>query len=176
MRMAPTSPRVARWMPWLLTALVFAIWSAAYVRLFIEHTPRIPLLFNWTGSLPYHVAWLVGPKAAYARGDLIVFSFEGEARHDYPGLTGQSFFKRVRGIAGDRITVDGRAVYVNGVLVGTAKAFTFDHRPLDVIASGTIPAGSYFVEGTAPDSFDSRYRASGLVRTNQIIGEVWPWF
>ena len=159
-----------------MTALVLVIWGIAYLRLFVDHTPRIPLLFNWTPSLPYHVAWLKGPKVAYGRGDLIVFAFEGDARRNYPGLDGQPFFKRVRGIAGDRITINGRQVFVNDVLVGTAKAFTFDGRPLEVVAPGTIPEGSYFVEGTAADSFDSRYRASGLVRSTQIIGEVWPWF
>ena len=43
---------------WYLYLPVFAIWAFAYTRLFIDPTPRVPVLFNWTGSLPYRVAWL----------------------------------------------------------------------------------------------------------------------
>jgi conjugal transfer pilin signal peptidase TrbI len=32
------------------------------------------------------------------------------------------------------------------------------------------------VQGTSPDSFDSRYRASGLVRAEQVLGTVVPLF
>ena len=37
---------------WYLYLPVFAIWIFAYTRLFIDPTPRVPVLFNWTGSLP----------------------------------------------------------------------------------------------------------------------------
>jgi conjugal transfer pilin signal peptidase TrbI len=39
-----------------------------------------------------------------------------------------------------------------------------------------IPPGYYYVQGTSPDSFDSRYRESGLVRADQVIGKVIPLF
>jgi conjugal transfer pilin signal peptidase TrbI len=39
-----------------------------------------------------------------------------------------------------------------------------------------IPPGSYYVQGSSPDSFDSRYRSSGLVRAEQVIGLVRPLF
>lgn len=61
----------------------------------------------------------------------------------YPGLRGQPFFKQVIGMAGDEVTVDGRDVYVNGQLVGPAKARTFDGRPLAPIHSAAIPEGHY---------------------------------
>ena len=43
---------------WYLYLPIIAIWSLAYIRLFIDATPRVPVLFNWTPSLPYRVAWL----------------------------------------------------------------------------------------------------------------------
>jgi conjugal transfer pilin signal peptidase TrbI len=110
------------------------------------------------------------------RGDYIVYSFAGEARTAYPGLDGQPFFKIVRGLPGDRVTVSGRTVAVNGEVVGTAKAQAHDRRPLEPIASTVIPPGHYYVQGTSPDSFDSRYRASGLVRAEQVLGTVVPLF
>ena len=39
-----------------------------------------------------------------------------------------------------------------------------------------IPPGHYYVQGTGPDSFDSRYRSSGLVRADQVIATVVPLF
>ena len=43
---------------WYLYPPLLLIWTLAYVRVFFEPTPRVPLLFNWTPSLPYHVALL----------------------------------------------------------------------------------------------------------------------
>jgi hypothetical protein len=59
------------------------------------------ILFNWTPSLPYRVAWLQHGPHPLQRGDFIVFSFAGEAQQRYPGLHGQPFFKIVRGLPGD---------------------------------------------------------------------------
>jgi conjugal transfer pilin signal peptidase TrbI len=161
---------------WYLYLPVFAIWGFAYVRLFADPTPRVPVLFNWTPSLPCHVAWLQYGAHELKRGDYVVFAFDGEAQRQYPGLRGQPFFKIVRGLPGDTVTVNGRVVAINGEVVGTAKTHAFDRRPLDPIAATVIPAGHYYVQGTSPDSFDSRYRASGLVRANQVLGTVIPLF
>lgn len=161
---------------WYLYLPVFAIWGFAYTRLFIDPTPRVPVLFNWTPSLPYHVAWLQYGPHTLRRGDYVVFAFAGEAQADYPGLQGQPFFKIVRGLPGDTVTVLDRVVAVNGEIVGTAKTHTFDRRPLDPIAATVIPPRHYYVQGSSPDSFDSRYRTSGLVSAEQVLGTVVPLF
>jgi conjugal transfer pilin signal peptidase TrbI len=76
-----------------------------------------------------------------ARGDLIVYAFDGEAaERDYPGLKRQPFFKRIVGVAGDVVTVDGRDVFINGLHVGRAKTHTFDRRPLEPICAHCHPA------------------------------------
>lgn len=161
---------------WYVYGPVFAIWAFAYARLFVDPTPRLPLLFNWTPSLPYHVAWMQSSHGPLQRGDLIVFRFDGQAQGRYPGLRGQPFFKRVCGLPGDQVTVHERLVLVNGADVGLAKPVAFDRHPLAPIAPGVIPAGHYYVQGTAADSFDSRYRDSGLVRADQVLGVVVPLF
>jgi conjugal transfer pilin signal peptidase TrbI len=159
---------------WYLYGALLGVWSLAFVRVFVDPTPRIPILFNVTPSLPYAVAIVHYGTSEYRRGDFVVFSFMGEAQTLYPGLKKQPFFKIIRGVAGDRVTVRDRQVFVNGEPVGTAKPFTFDHRPLEPIAAMTIPAGCFYVQGTSPDSFDSRYRSSGLVRVEQIVAKVTP--
>ena len=161
---------------WYLYLPVFAIWGFAYVRLFIDATPRLPVLFNWTPSLPYRVALLVEDAGELHRGDYVVFAFAGAAQADYPGLRGQPFFKIVRGLPGDAVTVQGRVVAINGMPVGVAKTHAHDRRPLAPIAPTVIPPGYFYVQGTSPDSFDSRYAASGLVRADQVIGRAVPLF
>ena len=64
---------------WYLYLPVFAIWGFAYVRLFADPTPRVPVLFNWTPSLPCHVAWLQYGTREPNRGDYVVFAFDGDA-------------------------------------------------------------------------------------------------
>ena len=161
----------------VLYTLVFAIWALAFVRVFIHPTPRLPILFNWTASVPYKVALLqVGHRQALRAGDFVVYTFDGDAQRMYPGLRAQPFFKQIRGVPGDRVTVVDRQLYVNGVPVGHAKAATFDRRPLHPLADTVIPPGYYYMQGTHPDSFDSRYRESGLVRADQVIGKVIPLF
>lgn len=161
---------------WPLYLPIVAVWCFAYTRLFIDPTPHLPLLFNLTPSLPYRIALLQHSPRPLRRGDFIVFSFDGDAQSRYPGLRGQPFFKIVRGLPGDTVTVADRQVAVNGENVGIAKTHAYDHRPLAPIAPTIIPPGHYYVQGTSPDSFDSRYRDSGLVRAEQVIGVVVPIF
>lgn len=157
--------------------LVFVIWCFAFVRLCIDPTPHMPLLFNWTPSLPYTIAHVqYGNGAPFARGDYIVYSFNGDAQRRRPGLHAQPFFKQIRGVPGDRITVTGHTVCINGIPVGVAKPATADGQPLAPIAAMVIPSGFYYVQGSHADSFDSRYRDSGLVRAHHILARVTPWF
>lgn len=161
---------------WYLYLPLLAIWGLAYMRLFVDPTPRLPVLFNWTPSLPYRMALVWPARGMLERGDYIVFAFAGDAQQTYSGLKGQPFFKRIRGLPGDAVTVEGRAIFINGELVGIAKTHTQDRHPLAPIAATVIPPGHYYVQGTSPDSFDSRYSASGLVQVDQVIATVVPIF
>jgi conjugal transfer pilin signal peptidase TrbI len=162
---------------WVLFAAVGAIWALALIRLFVHPMPVIPLLFNWTPSLPYHVVLIDRGSQSLARGDLIVYAFAGEAAEkDYPGLMRQAFFKRIAGVAGDSVTVKDRDIFINGVHVGRAKTHTFDRRPLEPIAPTVIPQGFLYAQGTGADSFDSRYRSSGLVAVRDVAAKVRPLF
>ena len=186
--MHSSAPRLIRWWAsgfhlllgdarrrWVLFAALAIIWALAIVRVFVHHTPVVPLLFNWTPSVAYRVVYVDYGSSALARGDLVVYSFMGQAaERDYPGLRTQAFFKRIAGIAGDTVTVRDRDVFVNGTLVGRAKTHTFDRRPLAPIAPIVIPPGFLYVQGTSPDSFDSRYRSSGLVSERYVKAKVHP--
>lgn len=161
---------------WYFVGPLGVIWALACHRVLIDPTPHVPLLFNWTPSLPYTVAYFEGRREALKRGEYVIYAFDGEAKRAYPGLDRQPFFKRIRGLPGDVVTEADRVVAINGVPVGIAKTHTFDHRPLTPLSPTVIPPGSYYVEGTSADSFDSRYRESGLVRRERILGTVIPLF
>lgn len=124
---------------------------------------------NCTPSLPYHVVY-VDERAPIGRGDLVVFRFEGGEIANH--FKGQRFFKRIAGVAGDEISLQGRTVLINGVAVGFARSRTLDGATLDAIEPGVIPADRFYVQGTHEMSFDSRYRVNGLVRRDQIIGKA----
>jgi conjugal transfer pilin signal peptidase TrbI len=140
----------------------------------------LPLLFvylwgldhigvNWTPSLPYHVVY-IEKHVSVGRGDLVVFRFEGGEIANH--FKGQRFFKRIAGVTGDEITLQGRNILINGAHVGFARSRTPDGRTLDAIEPGVIPADRFYVQGTHEMSFDSRYRVNGLVRREQIIGKA----
>ena len=161
---------------WIAMLAVLGIWTLALVRVLVDPTPRLPLVFNWTPSVPYHVALAHYDPGALHRGDFILFRFDGQEQLRHPGLRAQPFFKQIAGLPGDVVQVHGRVVTVNGKSVGTAKAHTFDRQPLATIEAGVIPPGHYFVQGASADSFDSRYRSSGLVRADQVIATLTPIF
>lgn len=157
-------------------AALLGVWTLAFVRLFDDPTPRIPVLINWTASLPYHVAWLERDPVGLKRGDFILYSFDGLAARDYPGLKRQPFFKLIAGVPGDAIRVDGRNVFVNEAFVGFAKLRTMDGRALHPVSPAAVPGGHFYARGTGVDSLDSRYAEGGFVAVGSIIGRVHPWF
>ncbi|WP_426078217.1 conjugative transfer signal peptidase TraF [Janthinobacterium sp. PSPC3-1] len=162
---------------WYLYLVLLGIWTLAYIRVFFDATPRLPILFNVSGSLPYTMAIVNYRAQGIHRGDFVIYAFEGPAQAVFPGLHHQPFFKIVRGVAGDKVTVLGRRVYVNGEEVGLAKTHTsVKHIPLDPIADIVIPPSYFYVQGTGVDSFDSRYRINGLVPARAILGVVIPLF
>ena len=162
---------------WYLYLVLVMIWTLAYVRLFIDATPRLPILFNVTPSLPYTVAVVNYRAHGIRRGDFVVYAFEGPAQRIFPGLYHQPFFKIVRGVAGDKVTVRDRHVFVNGQEVGIAKTHTtVKHLRLEPIAETVIPPSYFYVQGTSQDSFDSRYSINGLVRADAVLGVVIPIF
>jgi conjugal transfer pilin signal peptidase TrbI len=164
---------------WYLYLPIFAIWGLAYARLFIDATPRLPVLFNWTPSLPYRIAWLVctapHPPAGVATSSSSL-SMVRRRRVTRGGCAASPSSRSCGACRASAVTVAGRHVAINGEEVGVAKLQAYDHSPLDPITPTVIPPGHYYVQGTSPDSFDSRYQASGLVRAEQVVGVVVPLY
>jgi conjugal transfer pilin signal peptidase TrbI len=146
--------------------------------------PLLLLAVCWALAARY-LGWNISPsmheKLVYIErgvqpknGDLVVYTFAGEGLPEQR-LGGARFFKRVRGQAGAVITVGrGNEVFVDQVSIGFAKHATRLGVVLEpLIPAGTsltVPPGYLFVAGDTPDSFDSRYARSGLVRATAVIG------
>ena len=111
--------------------------------------------------------YLVSPGDGHLRrGEFVYMTTPPNPYHD------ATVIKRVRGVEGDRLEVDGHVVRINGSEVGRAKPAGRRGEVLTPIASGIIPEGYIYVAGTHRDSFDSRYAEFGLVPVELVEGEA----
>ena len=129
------------------------------------------LTINLTKSLPGHF-YLVAVGTPVNKGDIAAFRWTGGAT--YP--EGSIFIKRVAGVAGDVVSFDGSAVYVNKTRIGAVKTKTLANVPLAPAKPGVIEQDFYFMATPSPDSLDSRYALSGNIFKDQIIGKAYEIF
>jgi conjugal transfer pilin signal peptidase TrbI len=105
------------------------------------------------------------------RGDLVAFHADARMGPWFP--LGRVMVKIATGVTGDRVRVDERQTTINGAMVseGLALAAKLGRTQADFTCHETVPAGAYWVTGTHPKSFDSRYW--GFVYERQIIGKAY---
>lgn len=124
----------------------------------MEHT-----LHNSQYVLVNKIAYLFH---APERGDVIVF-------HE-PDVPDRDLIKRVIGLPGDKITMDGSNIWVNGIELNEPYIVAKWNPNTENI---TLKANEYFVMGdNRPNSQDSRY--FGPVPKDNIVGKAtlvdWP--
>jgi len=100
------------------------------------------------------------------RGEIVAFRHEGDAR--------SVFIKRVIGLPGDRVRIDGGQVYINGARLEEPYVAHADGRSF---AQVLVPPSSVYVLGdNRAESEDSRF--FGPVGDDRLIGRaiagVWP--
>ena len=168
-------------------AAAIAILLALFIRAFVVQAFKIPsgsmeptllvgdhILVNkfiYGIKIPYFQSTLI-PISDPDRGDIIVFI--------YPEDQSKDFIKRVIGLPGDRIQIQGKAIFVNG------QPFDDKYGHYDEKAGNTnrsygpvvVPKDHYFVMGDNRDhSLDSRFW--GFVRSTAVKGKAfiiyWSW-
>ena len=162
--------RTLRWELWLRD-LFISLAIAAIIIIFIyqpvkvEGTSMMPSLADHERIFVNKFVYRLEP---IERGDIVVFR--------YPRDPSQSYIKRVIGVAGDRIHIDGGQVYVND------QPLDEDYVPpaytdVQSLQEMVVPAQSYFVLGDHRNmSRDSR--DFGPVNQSYIYGKAvfgyWP--
>lgn len=139
--------------------------------LFATSTFYFTYTVNVTASLP-GTLYVVQKDAAIHRGDLVAFRWHGGG--GYPA--GLVFIKQATGVAGDVVTRDGTTFQVNGVDIGMAKATSRKGMTLVPAQPGVIAPGQVFVTTPSPDSLDSRYRLTGNIAQQRILGRAYAIF
>lgn len=102
----------------------------------------------------------------YKRGDIIVFS----ATLKTSLQDKNELVKRIIGIPGDVVRIENNHVYVNDLII--SENYLTKEKTIGDLERVVEP-GSYFVLGDNRDvSLDSRENSIGLIKTNEILGEV----
>ena len=149
-------------------------WAIAYMLLIVAAAvfqAHYGFALNASPSLPTRF-FLIDKGELPQRGEYIAFRWLGGG--PYPA--GVTFVKIVAGMAGDTVTRADRDYFVNGTHVGQAKTVSRQGMPLELGPTGVLPAGRYYVRAPHPDSLDSRYRLTGWVKEEQIIGRAYALF
>ena len=154
-----------------LRDLVISLAISAFIIIFlyqpvkVEGTSMMPSLEDQERIFVNKFVYRLEP---IERGDIVVFR--------YPRDPSKSYIKRVIGMAGDRIRIDGGQVYVNGEALDETyvPAEYTDARSYPEI---TVPANSYFVLGDHR-SMSNDSRDFGSVDQSFIYGKAvfgyWP--
>ena len=88
---------------------------------------------------------------------------------------GSHFVKLMSGLPGDRLDVDADGFRINGQKLGdiNASILAISHRSLkDITRSVIIPADSFLMVGSTPESYDGRYW--GFITSTQLTGKAYP--
>lgn len=171
-----------------IEAILVAVVLALIIRTFVVQAFKIPsgsmkntlligdhILVNkfiYGVKIPFSGATLI-PVKNPEREDIVVFK--------YPQDPSKDFIKRVVGVAGDRIEIRNKKVYVNGKRQKNEFAIFTDNRSLpgrDYLEPITVPKDSLFVMGDNRDnSHDSRFW--GFVELKAVKGKAfiiyWSW-
>ena len=172
-----------------IEAIVVAVILAMFIRTFVIQAFKIPsgsmkdtlligdhILVNkfiYGIKVPFSGTTLI-PVTQPDRGDIVVFK--------YPVDPSKDFIKRVIGIAGDKIEIKNKQVYVNNKPLVQDFAIYTDSRiesgQRDNMAAITVPENSIFMMGDNRDnSADSRFW--GYVDLKAVKGKAfiiyWSW-
>ena len=175
-----------------IEAIIIAILIALVLRTFVIQAFKIPsrsmvptllvgdqILVNkfiYGVKMPFLRQTII-PVSNPKRGDIVVFI--------YPNDRSKDFIKRVIGIAGDKIEIKNKRIFINDKEYSDSYGVYSDNliypgviQPRDNFGPVTVPQNSLFVMGDNRDeSSDSRYW--GFVDIKDVEGKAfiiyWSW-
>jgi len=125
---------------------------------------------SFTPSLPYSLFFVDKKHINFVKNDFIVFFYPGQNIYAYK--TGEKFVKIAKCFPNDILTTNENREYLcNGKNIGKAYLNDSQGKRLSRFRfNGSIPQNKYFVIGTHPKSWDSKYW--GFVSHENIIGKA----
>lgn len=109
-----------------------------------------------------------GNPGKLARGDLVTFVTKKRMGH---GFDGQIITKFVGALPGDHVLIKDDVLYINGSRYGVLDLVTKLHKQHGAYdLNEVVPAGSLFVVGNQPRTYDSRYW--GLLPSSDVVGRA----
>lgn len=130
------------------------------------------LAINRTHSLPQKLFVIERGVQDVQLGDYVAFYPKKSAVGGYR----LEFVKQVACTEGQKLEVIDRVVFCDGKEIARAKSHSLKGAPLKAITGRTLGEDEYFVLGTNPDSYDSRYEDFGLINRCRIVGRAVPVF
>jgi len=127
-----------------------------------------------SASLDHRVFFLV-PTSTIKTGDYLVFHhYDSTFLPQGLNRDNDRLIKQVGCGPGETLTSDGeRQFFCNGILFGKALEQDSKGQTLPRFRySGTVPAGSFFMVGANPRSFDSKY--FGFIHADDILYKALP--
>ncbi len=147
----------------LLSVVLFLGINAVSARIRVESISMQPTLYAGNFVIVNKLAYKLGTPG---RGDVIIF-------HYPPDPTREPYIKRVIGLPGDKVSVSGGKVYVNGA----ALVEPYISAPPAYDGTWDVPADSLFVLGDNRNS-SSDSHSWGMVPLQNVIGKAevvyWP--
>jgi conjugal transfer pilin signal peptidase TrbI len=148
-----------------LTAVMVAASLYATARFGIGIDPQKNTCLDWR-------VFIIDKHATSVERDGI-YAFKSTQMEPY-FRNGTVIIKYVRGVIGDRVTVNPTQVSINGKVQGQGLllADKLGMPPARFVRDEIVPADKYWFMGTSSDSFDSRYW--GYVGQSDVIGKAYP--
>lgn len=107
-----------------------------------------------------------------SRGDYVVFVAPDKMGYRFAG---HLVIKEVGAVPGDKVTIQGDKLFINGKQAGVLDVADKASQLLRVKSfdrDEIVPQGEIFVMGTKPHTYDSRYW--GLLPVKNVVGNAYP--
>lgn len=154
---------------YLRISLVISIYLAIYFCITMFNFPKVGVVMDKTGSLPYKFYISYSGQFHLKKGDIVLLR--------NPNIS-VPLIKKIAGFAGERVELnENNEISVGKLRIGKVLTRTLlDGTQIRPLQEKTIPEGFVFVFGTHPESFDSRYNEFGLIPQENIRQLLWPVF
>ena len=157
---------VLYWVIEIAVAVVIALLIIQVIRpTVVRETSMLPNFHDGDYLFVYRLAYK-GDKTPQ-KGDVIIFKSNLTTDSGKPKM----LIKRVIGLPGDKITIEGGKVWINGK--EDSQSYTHDKETNGAIVNYTVPKNHYYCMGdNRLVSIDSRYASVGAIDKSKIVGKV----